>query len=162
VAIKAFGFVVYREEADRTELWQGGRLMSFHGLTTVNGKPREVRGEAQGDGFAITSPSGTFIASPSIYTSSPWSVELPKPDVMMSTKNGRVEHAQVIDDGVVMTTMNGSEILLRHYRILSSKRQDAWLDVGGVPVHFRSEEHGSPVDFILKPECFSAMIASRR
>jgi len=121
-----------------------------------------VRGEAARDGFSITSPSGTVIAPRGVYTSSPWSVELPTPDIMMSTKTGRVEHVQVIDDGVAMTKMDGSEILLRHYEILSNKRQDVWLDVAGVPVHFRSEEDGSPVDFVLKPECFAAIIASRR
>jgi len=162
VAIKVFGIVLYREEADRTELWQGGRLTSFHGLTTVNGESTEVRGESRGDGFSITSPSGTFVAPPGVYTSSPWSVELPKPDIMMSTKNGRVERVQVIDEGVAMTKMNGSEISLRHYKILSSKRQDAWIDIGGVPVRFRSEERGSPVDFVLKHECFAALVASRR
>ncbi len=162
VAVKVLGFTLYREEADRTELWEGGHLISFHGSTIVDGKPLEVRGEARSEGFAITSPSGTIIAPLNIYTSSPWSVELPKPDVMMSTKTGRVERVQVIDDGVSLTTINGSAIPLHHYRILSNKRQDAWVDAGGVPVRFRSEEHGSAVDFVLKPECFSAMMASRR
>ena len=42
VAVKVLGITVYREDADRTELWQGDRLVSFHGLTTVNGEPIEV------------------------------------------------------------------------------------------------------------------------
>ncbi|MEJ0068779.1 MAG: hypothetical protein WDO24_08705 [Pseudomonadota bacterium] len=46
--------------------------MSFHGITTTNGKAIEVTGEARSDGFAITSPSGTVVAPPDVVPSDPW------------------------------------------------------------------------------------------
>lgn len=161
VAVKALGITLYREDADRTELWRGAKLILFHGMTTVDGSSIEVRGEAQNDGFVITSRSGTVVAPSNIYTSSPWSVNLPNSDIMMSNKDGRIVHVYVANDGVSITSMNGSEIPLRHFEIHGDVRQDVWVDLSGVPVHFRTLKRGAMVDFILKPESFAALIASR-
>jgi hypothetical protein len=152
VAVKILGIVVYREEADRTEEWRGARLELFHGVTTVNGKQIDISGKAQGEGFVITAPSGTSVVPANVYTSSPWSVGLPRPGTMMSTKNGKVEPVRVIDDGVAATSVRGTEMLLQHYEIITDKHQEVWSDTKGVPVRFRSEENGGPVDFILKSD----------
>src|SRR5262245_52187362 len=38
IAVKVLGVTLYRENADRTELWKNGRLVYFHAVTTKNGK----------------------------------------------------------------------------------------------------------------------------
>jgi hypothetical protein len=43
----------------------------------------------------------------------------------------------------------GSEVAARHYEFITDKRQDVWLDSSGVPVRFRTEVAGQPIDFIL-------------
>src|SRR5258707_10516973 len=63
VAVKVLGIVLHREEADRTELWKADRLVSFHSVTTTNGRPIEVRGEAGDNGVVITSPTGPVVAA---------------------------------------------------------------------------------------------------
>ena len=161
VAVKILGITMYREDADRTELWQGDRLLSFHGVTTVNGKPTEIQGEARPDGFAITSPTGTVLGPPNLYTSSPWSVTLPTPAMVFSTKSGKIEHAQVIDEGETTASVQGRDMALRHYEVLTNKRQDVWADRNGVPVHFRTEESGGTVDFILKSDGRETVAQSR-
>jgi hypothetical protein len=161
VAVKILGITMYREDADRTELWQGDHLLSFHGVTTVNGKPTEIQGEAKSDGFAITSPTGTVLGPTNLYTSSPWSVTLPAPAMVFSTKSGKIEHAQVIDQGETTATVQGRDMALRHYEVLTNKRQDVWADRNGVPIHFRTEEGGGTVDFFLKSDGRETVAQSR-
>src|SRR5215471_232100 len=72
VAVKILGITMFREEADRTEIWRGDRLVGFDGVTTTNGEAMEVHGKAQGDAFLIQSPRGTEIAPADIYPSDPW------------------------------------------------------------------------------------------
>jgi uncharacterized protein DUF6134 len=149
VAVKVLGIVVHREEADRTELWRANRLVSFHSITTTNGKPIEVQGEARDNGFVITSPSGTAVAPANVYTSSPWSTRLPDTGVMMSTKTGRVETVQNLGSEQALVPVLGSEVPVRHVQIYTDKHQDVWLDRSGVPVRFRTEVAGTPIDFVL-------------
>src|SRR5256885_14558185 len=42
IQVKVLGLVVYRQQAERREFWQNGRLTSFRGRTTINGKMTEV------------------------------------------------------------------------------------------------------------------------
>jgi len=53
IQVSILGVVLYRQEASRQEHWSGDRLMSFHGVTTVNGKPFEMSGAAEGDRFVM-------------------------------------------------------------------------------------------------------------
>src|SRR5579883_1292501 len=59
VQVKAFGAVLYREASQRTEHWRAGRLVGFQSVTDKDGKTYDVRGKAEGDGFAITGPAGS-------------------------------------------------------------------------------------------------------
>ncbi len=149
VAVKILGIVVHREEADRTELWRANRLVSFHSITTTNGKPIEVSGEARENGFVINSPSGTAVAPATIYTSSPWSTRLPNSGLMMSTKTGRVEAIQAMGSEQALIPVSGSEVPVRHVEIVTDKHQDVWVDRSGVPVRFRTEVAGTPIEFVL-------------
>ena len=48
IQLSVLGVVLYRQEAMRQERWDGGRLIGFHGVTTVNGRSFEMNGAAQG------------------------------------------------------------------------------------------------------------------
>jgi hypothetical protein len=152
IAVRILGIVVHREEADRTEVWQGDRLASFHSLTTVNGTPIEVRGEARRDEFVISSPSGTTVAPRDVFPSSPWVARLSSgPAVMMSAKTGKVMPVKSLGGEQTYLSVRGADVAVHHFQIISDKRQDVWLDANGVPVRFRTEESGNAVDFILTP-----------
>ena len=58
VEVKILGVVMYSEAAKRNEHWQNGRLLAFHGVTDLNEQKIEVQGEARGNSFVITSPTG--------------------------------------------------------------------------------------------------------
>jgi hypothetical protein len=149
IAVKILGVVVYREEASRSEHWRRDRLVSFEGVTVTNGDKLEVRGEARGGAFAITTPSGTVLVPGNVHPSNPWSAMILNTDAMMSTRTGRFTHVRVTGGELEAKVLNGSLQPLHKYEIDSDKRQFVWLDDHGMPVAFRTEESGSSVDFIL-------------
>ena len=151
IAVRILGIVVHREEADRTEIWRGNRLTEFHSITRVNGTPIEVHGEAQGNGFVITSPAGVTVAPPDIYPSSPWVARLApsRAAVMMSTKTGKVMPVETQGGESEVVNLNGVNVSAAHFAFFSDKRQDVWLDRDGVPVLFRTEQSGNSIDFVL-------------
>src|SRR6185312_9926525 len=88
VAVKLLGVVVHREDAARTETWQGGRLVRFDGVTETNGTKLAIHGEARGDQFVVTTPSGTITAPATVHPSNPWAAKVLDTDMMMSVKSG--------------------------------------------------------------------------
>lgn len=149
VAVKVLGIVVFREDAKRTENWQGDRLMRFASVTDTNGTKIEVHGEAHDDSFIVTTPTGTITAPAQVHPSNPWTTKVFDTDVMMSTKSGRVEKVSVTGGRIEPVTFDGIDFRLKRYDIVGTKRQSVWLDDRGVPVAFRTEEDGASVDFVL-------------
>ena len=81
--VNMLGVRMYREDASRTERWQGNRLVSFQGVTDKGSGPVEVKGEARGSGFVITSPQGTISAPGSVHPANPWSNNFLTSNTMM-------------------------------------------------------------------------------
>ncbi len=161
VAVKILGIVMFREEADRTEIWRGDRLVGFDGVTTTNGERMEVHGKAQGDVFLIESPRGTETAPAGIYPSDPWAAGKPEPKVMMSTKSGKVFQVKASANAPAKVSLYGSEVAVRHYEFQTDKHQEVWVDRHGIPVRFRTVEKGDPIDFVLIPQQVAERVTSQ-
>lgn len=166
VVVRALGVVLHREDAERTELWRDERLVGFQGVTMVNGKPLEVRGEATADGFAVSSPDGTAVGPADLIPADPWqlghvagSVNLPIGGTLMSTRGGELYPFQVTGGEPMQLAVQGVEVPVRHYTVSSRKHQEVWV-AHGVPVAFRSVESGTPIDFTLSREGIAATVAS--
>ncbi len=149
ISVKLLGAVLYREEADRVEQWQGDRLVLFNGVTDRNGTKLQVHGEAQGQSFVINAPAGTIYAPADVHPSNPWSPKSLASDTVMSTVTGKVFPARVMDNGEETVTSAGVPIKARKFEVDSNKRQFVWLDSRGVPVRFRTEESGAEIDLVL-------------
>src|SRR2546423_631073 len=76
--VTMLGVGLHREDAERTERWRGGRLISFVGITKKNGDTIRIKGEASDTDFVITSPLGTFNAPAMVQPANPWSVRFLK------------------------------------------------------------------------------------
>ncbi len=148
VLVKILGLVVYRQDAERSELWQGGRLVSFTGITATNGKRAEIRGKAQGDTFVIDTPNGTAVGPADVRPSNPWSAAMFRGAALMSTTTGRLFWPQIVQREETLR-LDGKPARLRRIDVLDNKHQVVWFDDRDVPVAFRTEEEGSPVDFVL-------------
>jgi Domain of unknown function (DUF6134) len=149
VAVSLLGIVVYRQDGTRVEHWQGDRFVGIDGVTVTNGKRIEIHGQAKGDEFVVTTPTGTVVAPARVHPSNPWARMVLDSDMMMSTKTGHVEKVSVSGGRLEQIKLDGKEFRLHGYEIVGTKRQFVWLDDHDVPVAFRVEEDGTPIDFVM-------------
>jgi hypothetical protein len=148
--VSLLGIVVHREEAQREERWHGDRLVFFHGVTTKNGQPLEVRGEARGDSFVIASPRGTVTAPADIHPANPWSANFLGSDTMMRVDTGAIEPVRVSGGAETSVTVNGATLRTRQYEIDGKTRYKIWLsEPEQVPVMFSVDDDSGEVTFTL-------------
>jgi hypothetical protein len=155
VTVSILGITAYRQSFDRTERWQGTRLVDFHGITTEDGKRTEVRGTAEGDHFALSTPRGTVAAPGDVKPANPWSEDLLRSENILTPEDGKLERVAVSGGEGVPIMANGQRVQTRHYQIIRSggaKRYEIWFDEEGVPVRFADISPDETVTFNLS-EC---------
>lgn len=153
--VSVLGIPAYRQEFDRVERWMGPRLVNFSGVTTENGKRTEVTGTAEGDHFALNTPSGTVTAPAGVKTANPWSEAILNADTVMAPQEGKVEMVSVTGGETVPVAINGHNVMTRHYqvkRLGGPKRYEVWFDDQGIPVRFADVSPSDTVTFNLS-EC---------
>lgn len=147
--VKMLGVNLYREDAERTERWQGNRLVSFHGVTDKGDGHTEVKGEARGNGFVITSPQGTVTAPATVRPANPWSSNFLGSNTMMRPDSGRIEQVRVSRGEETAVSIGGATIPAFKYDIAGNTRYTVWLDSRGVPVKFVVDDDTGTVTFSL-------------
>ena len=152
IQVSILGVTLYRQDATRQERWNGGRLVSFHGVTTVNGRPYEMTGAAQGDRFVLMSPEGDIVAPAGVKIANPWSPDVLRGDTLLTPDRGRVENVQVKGGEDTSVDVNGRSLRAKRYeidRLDGSKRYEVWLDDRGTPVQFILYNRNGTVTFAL-------------
>jgi uncharacterized protein DUF6134 len=148
--VSLLGIVLYREDARRTERWRDDRLVFFHGVTTRNGQPLELRGEARGDRFVVTSPRSTVSAPADVHPANPWSANFLGSDMMMRVDTGAIEPVRVSDGEAASITIDGVTLRAREYEINGKTHYKVWLsEAEQVPVMFSVEDDSGEVTFTL-------------
>jgi hypothetical protein len=147
--VKMLGVHLYREDAERTEHWQGDRLVSFQGVTSNGDKSTVVKGEARGNGFVITSPQGTITAPATVHPANPWSPNFLGSNTMMRPDTGRVERVSVSGGEETLVTIDGVPVRTQKYQVDGNTRYTVWLDRQGVPVMFVVDDNSGKVTFTL-------------
>jgi hypothetical protein len=147
--VKMLGVRVHREDAERTEHWQGNRLVSFHGVTDKGDGPQEVTGEARGSNFIITSPQGTVNAPGSVHPANPWSANFLRSSTMMRPDSGKIEQVRVGGAQETAVKIDGATIPAVKYDIDGNTKYTVWLDSRGVPVMFWVDDNTGKVTFTL-------------
>lgn len=150
LAVKMVGIVVHREEAQRTERWQGNRLISFHGLTITDGEPFEVKGQARGNSFIITTPKGTITAPATVHPSNPISPVSLQTNEMMRVETGKVEPVRVSGGGETTVKVGGAAIPAREFLVGGSVQYRVWFDRNDIPVKFIVYDDSGEVEFSLQ------------
>ncbi len=147
--VSMLGVRMYREDAERTERWQGNRLVSFHGVTDKGDGPAEVKGEARGNSFVITSSQGTVTAPASVHPANPWSANFLSSNTMMRPDSGKIEQVRVGSGQETTVKVDGAAIPAVKFEIDGSTRYTVWLDGRGVPVKFVVDDDTGKVTFTL-------------
>jgi hypothetical protein len=148
--VTAMGVGLHREDAQRTEQWQGDRLMAFHGITKKNGDTTEIQGKAEGTNFVIQSPLGTITAPGSIKPANPWSSRSLDSTTMMRVDNGKVEQVKISGGNETNVTIDGASITAKQFEIRGSTHYKIWIDQHDIPVMFVVDDDSGQVTFTLK------------
>jgi hypothetical protein len=152
IRVSFLGIVLFRQDFDRIERWVGERLMSFQGMTTTNGRSVEVKGQAEGGGFAVQSPNGSFMAPATVKLANPWSEAVLKGETMLTPDRGRLEDVQVRSAEMSEIAINGAMLRAQRFEIARTtgeKRYDVWIDDEGTPVMFSVNTGRGTVTFTL-------------
>ena len=147
--VSMLGVRMYRENAERTEQWQGDRLVSFHGITDKGKGPVEIKGEARGNSFVISSPQGVVTAPASVHPANPWSANFLHSNTMMRPDSGRIEQVRIGSGQETIVKIDGASIPAVKFEIAGSTRYTVWLDGRGVPVMFIADDDTGKVTFTL-------------
>ena len=147
--VKMLGIRMYREDAERTERWQGTRLVSYHSVTDKGEGPAEVKGEARGNNFVITSSQGTVAAPASVHPANPWSASFLRSNTMMRPDSGKIEQVRVGSGQETAVKIDDTTIPAIKYEIDGNTRYTVWLDARGVPLKFLVDDDTGKVTFTL-------------
>jgi hypothetical protein len=147
--VKMLGVKMYREDAERTERWQGNRLVSFHSVTDKGKGPAEVKGEARGNSFVITSPQGTITAPWSVHPANPWSSNFLHSNTMMRPDSGKLEQVRIGSGQETTVKLDGAVVPVVKYEVDGDTKYIVWLDGRGVPVQFIVDDDTGKVTFTL-------------
>jgi Family of unknown function (DUF6134) len=147
--VKMLGVNMYREDAQRTERWQGNRLISFNGVTSKGNESTVVKGEARGNSFVINSSQGTFTAPATVHPANPWSPNFLASNTMMRPDSGKIERVSVSGGQPTVIDLDGRPVRAQKYEVDGTARYGVWLDSKGVPVMFVVDDDSGKVTFTL-------------
>lgn len=149
-AVKVLGVGLHREDAERAERWKKGRLVSFRGVTRKNDDTIDVKGEASGNDFVITSPTGTFTAPATVQPANPWSIKCLQSTMMMRVDDGKLEKVRVTGGSETTVRIDGANISAREYEIDGATRYKVWFDRQNTPVRFAVDDDSGEITFTLE------------
>lgn len=148
--VTMLGVGLHREDAERTERWLRGRLVSFIGVTKKNDRTTEIEGAATGNSFVIKSPLGTFTAPPTVQPANPWSVKCLSSTTMMRVDTGKIETVRVSGGSETKVAIGGATVPVREYEIDGATRYKIWFDQENIPVMFTADDDSGKVTFVLQ------------
>ena len=150
--VKAVGISLHREDAERVEQWKGDRLLFFHGVTVKNGDTTEIKGEAKGNNFVISSPLGVINAPGSVKPANPWSQRsVDSTTMMMRVDTGKVEDVKVTGGGETNVNVDGASTTAKEFDVKGpTNNYKIWFDKSGTPVMFVVDDDSGKVTFTLK------------
>jgi hypothetical protein len=149
IDVKMLGIPLYRMDATDTELWQGDRLISFHGVTdNANGRV-EVKGEARGDHFVITSPQGTLTTAATVHPADPCAANFAQSTTILHPDTGGLEQVRVSGGEPTSVVIGGAPIPARKYVMDGKTRYTVWIDSRNVPLMFIVDDNAGRAVFTL-------------
>lgn len=150
IQVKVAFIPVFKLNADRQEQWRDGRLIAYSSVTHKNGDEIRVSGHAEGDKFVIQGPNGTVAAPADIVPTNPWSLDITKADVVLTSESGRVVDAHLAGRKDETLTVGDQQIPTRHFQVVADTSHDLWFDPQGRVVRFATRDDDQTISFILR------------
>jgi hypothetical protein len=149
VNVKLLGLPLYSMNAIDTERWQGNRLISFDAVSEKANGRVEVRGQAQGTRFVITSPQGTLTAAETVHPADPCAGNFLQSTTVLRPDTGDLEDVRVSGGEATSLIMDGTPVPVRKYDLDGKTRYTVWLDSRNLPVMFAINDSTGRTTFTL-------------
>ena len=150
VAVRFLFIVVYRLEADRREVWRGGRLAAYHSVTNDNGADVKVKGRAEGDRFIIEGSKGRIEAPAGVHPTNPWSIGITRAPAVMAAETGTLPRVTATGGEERTVKLDGREVKARRFKITGDMELELWYDRNDVAVKFTYASGGDTIVFTLQ------------
>jgi len=153
IAVSFLGITAFRQNASRQEHWKGGRLLSFHGVTTTNGNSVELNGSAREDHFVLQKPNGeTVVAPANVKLANPWSAAALHGDSIFTPDRGRLDDVMVTT-GSAKIEIGDKPVHVTRYDVYlrdGEKKYEVDVDDGGTVDQFAVYNPGGTITFSLR------------
>jgi hypothetical protein len=154
INVKMLGLPLYSMAAAETERWQGSRLVSFDAVSDKPNGRVEVKGEARGDRFVITSPRGRLTATATVHPAEPCARDFLQSTMVLRPDTGDLEEVQVTGGDAASLIIDGAPVPVRKYNLDGIARYTVWLDARNLPIMFVIHDSTGEATFTLT-KCIS-------
>ena len=135
--IKKLGVTLYKYEAEGTEVYNNGNLISFNSKTNQNKKTKYVNIEVNSDAFIIDGSSYKGEAPLNYIIGTWWNHEIVSAKAQISAVSGRIIEQKVVFLGKETIEINGNNLNTLHFNFSSTDKRlaknkklntDVWYD----------------------------------
>lgn len=149
IAVKLGVLTLYRQVADRTEVWCDGRLKYYDSVTTTNGRDDVVRGWARSDQFVIDRNDTRIVAPADIVPTNPWFSGITEATTLISPVRGKLQNVDIKSTTRERVRLADREIDAAHFKIAGDLNLDIWYDDEGGLVKFTYPSKHDVLTFTL-------------
>jgi len=129
IEVEIMFVVVHRFDHIATEIWNGGKFVSYKAFTKENSDVNKLTAAAEGDKIALTVNGEEKNVDGSLVFASFWNRDFVGQKTLLHQDTGRelsVEVADLGDDTIALK--DGSSVKARHYKISGDLERDLWFD----------------------------------
>ncbi len=136
IEVKMGPVTLFRQDADRMEVWCGGRLKYYDSLTNTNGDDAEVRGWANGGSFVVEGRDARVEAPADVYPTNPWLTGITGAKSIISPVAGRLQNVSIGAAKSETVELAGRQIDAERFEVGGDLELDLWYDPEGTLVKF--------------------------
>ena len=156
----------FHQQVRQTEIWRGGRLVSFRRTTQGGdsdaGERLIVAAWASGDRLVVESGSGRTDIPGDVLSSHPWNPRLLAENRILVAETGELKPVKVTAHGKETVLVGGRPIQARKYVMSGGLNRDLWYDAHGLCLQVRFRKGGGDVTVTLQADDESNRIAALR
>jgi len=148
--VKVLFVTVFRYEAERRELWRGGRMVGYRSQTHDDGTDISAVAELKGDKLVIEGPNGRATTPLGVFPTNPWNREIVAQPLLMDTKTGELLKVEIAEAGEDTLEIRGKSVKAKKYVIAGELERELWYGEDGTWLQMRFDSDGSAVTFTLE------------
>lgn|GEM_PF-7084102 len=152
ISVDIASVVVYRQVAERQEIWCKGRLISYESVTDDDGKNLTVRGRATGEGFRIEGTKFNYDTSEGIFPTNPWTKKILNAERIVAPTDGELYEVSTRLEDEEELDLGTQTVEARRYEVTGDVDLRVWFDMNDKLVKFTYPSNYDDITFTLEEE----------